>query len=556
MLLVASPHQLPVGTELLRAAQVVQWHQQRPVDKLVAVLGNVQRIGADKVQAATKEEQVAQRQERATWIHDKRHRHQDRRTKQVRKQLHVWRSAVHERVGDGVLVWAVHAQKQVVRVLPLAVAVVVQVVAGDGVDQVLEGADLGALASSGVVRFQGAGARVGARHGVGVVGPEALEEQVELRVKALPRRRGVFRQVARTLQLVLQDPPAQHGLHHVGSVQAVHTVGAHHLLLGVFDSSRGHVVVEVVVAGEAKLDQVLDEKLDAVPAHLAALVVEIKVDVVHVQRKQQWKRLDGLLIGVLDGFFVAALVDQVDQVVFAVQQNLLVEMLGRGLLRRARRHHKVGLVAQVVDLGPVHGHRATCLQKGEDLLVCGREDLLGLVEVGHVAVLVDSTAEVSCSSPRTRAACDQRKLQRLVALEIRHVQLEVAVNDRRHEAVGARSNQLLTQVAVPPETGVTRRRRAGKLSLQRIGHVEAAVHGKVQRGPRQVLVQQRKILAFLVVLLGHRVVSKRVDLVRHHTCHTVAHHRPGHLVLVGDNKIPVDFQLDGAQNTRYGRSGA
>lgn len=196
----------------------------------------------------------------------------------------------------------------------------------------------------------------------------------------------------------LQYPTTQHGLHHVGSVQTVHTVGSDDLVLHAVDGIGVEIVSEEVVVIEAQLGQVLKQELDSVPAHLAALMVKVKVDVLDFLGKRSRQRLNSLLVCILHRLLVAALVDQVDQVVVAVELDLLFKVLGGGVLGRPGRDGQVGLVLQVVNLGPVHGHRASGLEERKELVVGGQEDLLGFVEVSHVSVLVDTTTEVPGTS--------------------------------------------------------------------------------------------------------------------------------------------------------------
>jgi hypothetical protein len=119
---------------------------------------------------------------------------------------------------------------------------------------------------------------------------------------------------------------------------------------------------------------------------------------------------------------------------------------------------QVGLVAQVVDLGPEHRHAAARLEICAAVLLAAlaRDDkLLALVEVAHLAVLVDAARKVARAGTVPRAARNEAKREAR-AVDAALLQLEEAKDDRLDEAreVGAGLcllDEALRQVAVPEE---------------------------------------------------------------------------------------------------------
>lgn len=214
--------------------------------------------------------------------------------------------------------------------------------------------------------------------------------------------------------------------------------------------------------------QPINEDPDAVKPQSAALLVEVKVRVPHVRVPE---RVEGALVRLLDGALVPTAVDQVDEVLRAVERDLLREVAREGLClrggagvcggsqsgecacekrRRERVAHRrrevedleVGLVPQVVDLGPVNRDAPPRLHKREPHLapdaspsslppprsrshrgVVQEDELLGLVEVGHVAVLVDAAGEVARPGAEAVAARDEAKGER-AAVERRGLEFE------------------------------------------------------------------------------------------------------------------------------------
>lgn len=82
---------------------------------------------------------------------------------------------------------------------------------------------------------------------------------------------------------------------------------------------------------------------------------------------------------------------------------------------------ELGGILDVIDLGPVDGDRATGLDMGQEDLAArksrsstieasiGNKDLLGLVEVGNVAISIDTAGEVTGTGTMTRSARDDGK---------------------------------------------------------------------------------------------------------------------------------------------------
>ncbi len=232
--------------------------------------------------------------------------------------------------------------------------------------------------------------------------------------------------------------------------------------------------------------------------HLQALGlgVEVEVDVVQaVERRARARRrrvdglepvvgvlvrlgglrdqpLDDLLVGVLDGQLTALLVDQVDEVVVAVQADLLVEVGAGGReggLDGADLD--LGRVLERVDLGPVRRHAAAGLHVGHDLHVAvgaaapveprpgaakarggvvEHQHLLRLVVVGGVALVVEAAGEVAGAGAVARAPADEGQGQ-WRALEGGRVDLEHAEDDGQDVGVDAGLGRRLAARAVGAE---------------------------------------------------------------------------------------------------------
>ncbi|KAL2256407.1 hypothetical protein VTK26DRAFT_1725 [Humicola hyalothermophila] len=403
----------------------------------------------------------------------------------------------------------VGAQEQVERVLAGAVEEVVAAVAGDGDVGVLQGAGLGAPAEAGQVRLHGARARVALGDDVGVVGPHVAEEQLKGRV--LVGEAPAAREQAQVRQHAVERPAGEHALHDVGAVQAVHAVGAHHARLQVAHLEpvarpppARHVGRAEVLLREQRLVHAVDEQLRAMHLKTLGFGVEVKVDVVQpveLGPGAAAARLDGveflvgplvgldvllgvrdeyvdhLLIGLLDAHLAALLVDQVDEVVVAVEANLLVKVSlggGEGCLDGADLERR--RVLERVDLGPVGWHAAAGLNVGQDLHVLALvrrvalpprastprdaaqpcsgivedQDLFCLVVVRSVPLVVQAACEVPGASSVAGPARDQSYGQGR-PLEGGRVDLEHAKDDGEDIRINVRLGRWLPAAALCPE---------------------------------------------------------------------------------------------------------
>jgi hypothetical protein len=118
------------------------------------------------------------------------------------------------------------------------------------------------------------------------------------------------------------------------------------------------------------LVQTVNQDRDPIESESLALVVEVKVRVVYPGVGHGVQRA---LVRLLDRLLVARLVDEVDEVLVSVEGDLLVEVTGEGLGGRGEVHDlEVGLVAEVVDFGPVDGDTSSRLDVGELNIACDR----------------------------------------------------------------------------------------------------------------------------------------------------------------------------------------
>lgn len=136
-----------------------------------------------------------------------------------------------------------------------------------------------------------------------------------------------------------------------------------------------------------------------------------------------------LFVPLLNRSLTSLVVDQVDQSLFTIRVDHFFEMqtcsirlrtirqqksdVVKTLTYRIRQlHHlQVRNVAQSIDLSPVHRHTSSSLNITESrsssgLWVFNEDHLLRFVEVGHMALLVDTTAEITGSSSVSRSATD------------------------------------------------------------------------------------------------------------------------------------------------------
>lgn len=190
-------------------------------------------------------------------------------------------------------------------------------------------------------------------------------------------------------------------------------------------------------------------------------MVEVKVDVRDLVLGVA-ELVDQLLVGPLDRQLVALLVDEVDEVVATVPLDLVVKVQLGGV-RGGLANLQVGLVLEVDDLAPVHGDGASGLQVGEDTWGLGGafddEQLLGLVEVCHVAVGVNSSSEVPGAGSVSRSSGDDTKGDASAidgALGELHKAKGHGGDEQRHAGLGTGGvNQIGAHVLVPEEPFVS-----------------------------------------------------------------------------------------------------
>ncbi|KAH3669455.1 hypothetical protein OGAPHI_001576 [Ogataea philodendri] len=350
-----------------------------------------------------------------------------------------WSEVLERRRGD--LVRKNVAQEQIVSVLSWSVSEIILDVSGDGVDQIVQSTQFGSLSGSSEICLQCASSGVRLGHHVGVVCPDVHEHQVELRIDFLPVLRAVDHSALD--QLLLQVESAQCGLNNVGSIETVHAVCSDNVALFLGDhkllGNSDHVEIFL---RESDPFQMVDQQLDPVPLHVLALVVEVKVGVLDVWVVQ---RGDGVFVRQFHRLLVPLLVDQVDQVVCTVFFDHPAEMVsGWNVVCLAQQQNR--FIFKVVHLSPEHRHRASGLKIRVNLVTLAGVDgqeLLGLVEVGHVTVCVDSTTEISRSCSEARPSADQTERDRFHVDRGAH-KLGVSVDDRQHELAraGVRGGQL------------------------------------------------------------------------------------------------------------------
>ncbi|KAI3479479.1 hypothetical protein L1887_58497 [Cichorium endivia] len=416
--------------------------------------------------------------------HEAGEKHGEREEEDPRHGAHEQRTLVGMRQTLGRLPCA---REEVVGILTCAVKVVVLDVARDRVDAVLQCPLLGPLTRARKVGLERARARIGLADHIRMVRPHVAVDMHKLGVllHLIARSKDADRR-----KLLVEHPPCQRTLDDIGAVQTVHAVGAHHgaLLAHHLAALGGKVVGALEPLGL----QPLDEVHDALKLHALALVVEVVVGVVHVRVGEL---LDGTLVRLLDRLLVALLVDEVDEVVVAVALDLVVKVAARSFRRLGLLHDlQIGLVAQIVHLGPEDGHgaarlhvaladRAVGLDHGRAALGVGDDKLLGLVEVGHVAVQVDAA---------------RKKAKHARQHEARHV---VARLCRLYEA--------LHQEAVPEEAvvGALPQRRGlvgdGRLALHAAREVVSVA--KVERGAVEVRLEQAQQRLFHGMLEERRI---------------------------------------------------
>ena len=111
------------------------------------------------------------------------------------------------------------------------------------------------------------------------------------------------------------------------------------------------------------LVQVVNQNANSVKAQSFAFVMEIEVGVVYTRIGHS---VQCAFISLFDRFLVTFLVDEVDEILIAIMFKLIVKMspqrfrCGRQILDL-----EIRFVTQIIDLGPVHGHTAACLDIAE-----------------------------------------------------------------------------------------------------------------------------------------------------------------------------------------------
>lgn len=169
---------------------------------------------------------------------------------------------------------------------------------------------------------------------------------------------------ANVTELTVQDPPRNDRLDNVGSVQAIHAVGANNrgLLQGnllnailaknslevsirpdiediervrtqchtmtTFIRKKQIAMNDIPLSMEFRLE-VVQNQGNAVPSHLTALVVEVKVEILDIFVVQG---ADVLSEGIAHGLFVTLVVDQVDNKLGSVELFLDLKVSTEGVL--------------------------------------------------------------------------------------------------------------------------------------------------------------------------------------------------------------------------------
>lgn len=239
--------------------------------------------------------------------------------------------------------------------MPETVVEVVLVVPRQRVHAVAQQAPLGPLPRPRKVRLEGARAGVLRGNQVRIVRPHVLEECLEAG-RDLDGLAGL--QDGESLEDVVQGPFRQHALHDVRPVQAVDAVRPEDARLVGHDRSIATRVLDIELVLFVR--HAVDEDVEAVVLHLAALGVEVEGLVAH-----RWivQLLDQGVVGLLQDVLGASLVDQVDQHLLAVVAQLRVKVFGEGAqVVTAGHDFRRRLVLEVGRLTPVQGNAATGLE--------------------------------------------------------------------------------------------------------------------------------------------------------------------------------------------------
>ena len=216
------------------------------------------------------------------------------------------------------------------------------------------------------------------------------------------------------------------------------------------EETRGHSPLSLEV-----LMQLINQDTNPIKPQPFALFVEIKVGVVHSRVREG---VQGALVRFLDGLFVPGRVDEVDEELVPVERDLLLEMPAEGIGLPCRvcslssvweleangsgerahsrgevEHLEIGLVSQVVDLCPINRHRSPRLHKRKPRLATSRptgvglrsedDNLFRLVEVGHVARLVDPARKVPRPGAVPVSSRDEAELE-IAAVDTRVAELD------------------------------------------------------------------------------------------------------------------------------------
>ena len=230
---------------------------------------------------------------------------------------------------------------------------------------------------------------------VAVVGPLVFEGLGEERLL------GQLEVLVHSPELLEQHVPGELPLHDVGPVEAVKAVGPHDPAL----AFPAGAVVAVVLAEQTQL---LHQQVDLVELLAFAVGVEVEVNVGQPVLVGRVEAVEGLFPlagqGLLAGLRVG---QQVDHGQVAVPAQQVVHVLLKGLRAQLVRLGQAQ-VGSDPGLLPVHRHRASDLQVGENL-VLDDHDLLSLHEIGHLAEPVDPAAVVPGAGPFAASPRDQRQ---------------------------------------------------------------------------------------------------------------------------------------------------
>lgn len=264
------------------------------------------------------------------------------------------------------------------------------------------------------------------------------------------------------------------------------------------------------------------------------------------------KRFDDLLVGDLNALLPPLLVNEVDEVVVAVEPDLLVKVLARGVKGDVNAADlQCGDELEVVDFSPVDGDGSTGLDVGEDLdalrvqlasrgrardgvlvvalaaqaasAVAEDHNLLRLVKVGGIAHGVQAAREIASAGTVTRPAGEEDECARR-ALDGRGENVQEAEEDRQDirvdgRAGGAQVDQVGLDIAIPEKAVVgalpqREREVHGGLALEAGGQIEGV--GEVHGAGAQVGAEEGEIgvlIGIVELALTEGEELGRLDLV-------------------------------------------